>query len=171
MRFRLMLIVLLAICTSASAVIQLKLTVPMMYSKSSPVLIAKVASLSESNRVVEAEVTETLIGQSAAKIRLQVLQPQNLLSRIKVGDPIVLMAAKGRGAGDATIHLADTWLLARLKPESNPPIWQITQEQSNDFAKAYPGTTEALTKLVREFKEGKSSFLDKAGQETRSAHR
>jgi hypothetical protein len=160
----LVLFLLLAICAPASAVIQLKLTVPMMYSKSSPVLIATVSALSESNRVIEAEVSETLIGQSAAKIRLQVIQPQNLFPRVKVGDPIVLMAAKGRGAGDASIHLADTWVLARAKAESNPPIWQITQEQSNDFVKAYPGTTESLAKLLGEFKQGKSSFLDKADE-------
>jgi len=165
MRFRLLILFfLLAICGSASAVIQLKLTVAMMYSRSSPVLIAKVTGLNEANRVIEADVSETLIGQSGPKFRLQVLQPQNLFPRIKVGDPIVLMAAKGRGAGDASIHLVDTWLLARAKPESSPPIWQITQEQSNDFTKAYPGTTDALTKLVREYKEGKSTFLDKADE-------
>jgi len=165
MRIRvLILFFLLMVCAPASAVIQLKLTVAMSYIRSSPVLIAKVAALNESNRVIEADVVETLVGQSGPKIRLQIIQPQNLFPRIKVGDPIVLMAAKGRGAGDATIHLGDTWLLGRAKAESNPPIWQIVQEQSNDLAKAYPGTTETLTKLVREFKEGKSSFLDKADE-------
>jgi hypothetical protein len=152
----------LSICDSALAVIQLKLTVSKMYSSSSPVMIAKVVSLNEANRVIEADVTETLSGQASPKIRLQIIQPQNLVGKIKVGNPIVLMAAKGRGAGDASIHLGDTWLLARAKPDSNPPIWQITQEQSNDFTKAYPGTTESLAKLVRELKSGKSSFMDKA---------
>src|SRR5829696_5819804 len=119
MRFRvLILIFVLALSGSASAVIQLKLTVSKMYSSSSPVGIAKVTSLNESNRVIEADVIETLSGQSTPKIRLQIIQPQNLFAKIKVGDPIVLMAAKGRGAGDASIHLADTWLLARAKPDS-----------------------------------------------------
>ena len=44
---------------------------------------------------------------------------------------------------DAELLCAGT--LARAKSDSNPTIWQIAQEQSNDFAKAYPGTTEALT--------------------------
>src|SRR2546421_969319 len=166
MKFRagFILLLLLAFCGSASAVVQLKLTAAMTYSRSSPVLIAKVTALNESNRVIDVDVVETLVGQSAQKLRIQIQQPHAVFSRVKIGDPIVLFAAKGKGAGDANIHLADTWLLGRSKPDSNPPIWQITQEQSNDFSKAYPGTTEALTKLVHEFKQGKASLMDKADE-------
>jgi hypothetical protein len=113
MRIRFSLLFLLGICTWASAVIQLKLTVAMSYSRSSPVLIAKITALSESNRVIDADVVEALVGQSAPKLRIQLIQPQALFSRLKIGDPIVLFAAKGKGAGDANLHLGDTWLIGR----------------------------------------------------------
>ena len=50
---------------------------------------------------------------------------------------------------------ADTWLIATLKADATPPIWQIIQEQSNDFKKTFPGTTTSLIAALREFKTGK----------------
>ena len=78
MKFRagFILLLLLAFYGSASAVVQLKLTAAMTYSRSSPVLIAKVTALNESNRVIDVDVVETLVGQSAPKLRIQIQQPQ-----------------------------------------------------------------------------------------------
>src|SRR5207244_2195648 len=56
----------------------------------------------------------------------------------------------------------NTWLVARSKPETSPPIWQITQQQSNDFCKAFPGSTQALAIILREFKDGKATLMEKA---------
>src|SRR5437763_1349012 len=110
MKFRVLLsfFVIVTLSGPASAVIQLKLTLSKMYTTSSPILLAKITSLTESNRSIEADVTETLAGQPTEKIRLQLIEPQALFAHLKVGDPLILFAAKGRGAGDATIHLANT---------------------------------------------------------------
>src|SRR5258706_5373920 len=156
LRVVLFLFCILILSRSSPAVIQLKMTVSKMYTTSTPVLLAKITSLNESNRSIEADVTETVVGQPTEKIRLQLIEPQTLFAQLKVGDPLVLFAAKARGAGDATIHLANTWLFARSKPDTTPPIWQISHQQSNDFTKAFPSTTPALAAIVRDFKAGQA---------------
>jgi len=151
--FRLIFVLVLLLAHAAFAVIQLKLPVSKIYSTSSPVDVAKITALNPANRSIEAQ-------SDSDKLRLHLVQPQALFASLKVGDPVVVFIAKGRASNTATVHLADTWLLANLKPESK--IWEITQEQSNDFRKAFPGSTKALTQIVAEFRDNKSSLMSAA---------
>jgi hypothetical protein len=164
MKFRISFICLLSLTLlhSAFAVFPAKLPLPKMYETSATILVAKISKINPSNRLIDADVIETLKGEKTEKLRIQLVSPEALFSHIREGDPIVVCTARGRGAGDATIHLADTFLLGRLKPETMPALWQIIQEQSNDFKKTFPGTTNLLIEALREFKDQKPTFLNSA---------
>src|SRR6266568_6150296 len=134
MKFRIWFIsFLLTLLHSAFAVFPAKLPLPKMYETSETVLVAKVTNLNPSNRLIDADVNETLKGEKTEKLRIQLVSPEALFGQIREGDHVVICTARGRGVGTATIHVADTFLLARLKPETTPALWQIIQEQSNDF--------------------------------------
>jgi hypothetical protein len=163
LRAAIILVVVAVLSGTSSAVIQIKLPVSKIYSTSSPILIAKVTKLTESNRLIEAEITDTITGQPSEKLRLQLLQPQSLFQNVKLNDPLILFVAKGRGSDTATIHLANTWLLAKLKPDITPALWQSFQEPA-DFKKTFPGTTTALIEIIKEFKDNKSTFLNAADE-------
>jgi hypothetical protein len=156
------LLLILTLSGSSWAVFPAKVPLPKMYETSATVLVAKVSKLNPSNRLIDAEVLEAIKGDKPDKLRLQLVSPESLFGQIKEGDPIVVCTAKGRGAGDATVHLANTFLVARLKPEMTPPLWQIIQEQSNDFKKTFPGTTGSLIHALRELKDQKTTFLNSA---------
>jgi len=135
----------------------LKLPLTKIYTLSSPVHVAKITKLNEANRSIEADAENE-------KLRLQLINPAGLFGQLKVGDAVIVFVAKGRASNMANVHLADTWLLATVKPESNPPIWQISQEQSNDFKKAFPGSTGALAQVIGEYKQNKPTFLSTADE-------
>jgi hypothetical protein len=165
MKFRLLLICFLISAPSpALAVIAAKIPLSKTFTTSSPVIVAKITNLNPSNRAIEVDITETVVGAAPEKIRLHLIQPQSLFSQLKEGDPVILFVGKGRGSQTATIHLGDTWLSGQLKPDSNPPIWQIIKEESNDFRKAYPGTTDTLILILHEYKENKNTFLSAADE-------
>ena len=164
MKIRIALICVLtfALARSAEAVFPAKLPLPKMYETSASVLVARVSKLTELNRVVDVEVTDAIKGDKTDKLRIQVVKPEGIFKQLREGDPIVICTSRGRGAGDATIHLADTFLLGRLKPQTSPPVWQIIDEQSNDFKKTFPGTTPLLIEALRELKNQKPTFLNSA---------
>src|SRR3954465_14288851 len=139
-------------CSGAFAVIAAKIPVGKIVETSKSVLLARVTQLNPSNRVMDVELTEALKGEGPQKMRVQVVEPKAIFAGIKVGDPIIIMTGKGREANRATIHLSGAWFIADGKPESTPPAWQIIQPQSNDFRKAFPGSTPALAKIFREIK-------------------
>jgi hypothetical protein len=101
---------------SAFAVFPAKLPLPKMYETSGTVLVGKITKLNASNRLIDADVIETLKGDKTEKLRVQLVSPEALFGQIHEGDPIVVCTSRGRGAGAATIHNADTFLLGRQKP-------------------------------------------------------
>src|SRR5687767_112762 len=108
MRLRALLIIIFLAATPALAVIQVKLPLSKIYTTSSPVLVAKITRLNEQNRSMEAELSQALTGQSPGNLRLHLIEPASLFAQIKVGDPVVVFVAKGRGSNTASIHLANT---------------------------------------------------------------
>src|SRR3954451_10331684 len=131
----------LAISPSAFGVFPAKLPLPKMYETSGTILVGKITRLTSSNRLIDVDVVEALKGDKTDKLRVQLVSPEALFSQIHEGDPIVVCTSRGRGAGGATIHVADTFLVASLKSQTDPALWQIIQEQSNDFKKTFPGAT------------------------------
>ena len=75
------------------------------------------------------------------------------------GNPVVLLASKGR-PGAVVLHVADTWLLGAVVPNSQPPLWRAAPV-TDDKPKAFPGTTAGLVHVVGEIKAGKSTLVNK----------
>jgi len=155
-------LLILTCLSPALGVIPAKMPLPKLYETSDMVLVARVTKLNPSNRLIDADVTEAIKGAKTEKLRIQVVSPEGLFGQIHEGDPLVICTARGRGAGTATVHLADTFLLASLKAQNTPPFWQIIQEQSNDFKKTFPGTTNLLIQALSELKNQKPTFLNSA---------
>jgi hypothetical protein len=65
--------------------------------------------------------------------------------------------------GVAIVHLADTWLLAQGVPDAAPPALNVVQ--AYDGARAFPGRTESLVRLLAAMKAGRSPMEDKLDPE------
>jgi len=63
------------------------------------------------------------------------------------------------GRANASIHVADRWLLAEPLAIAQGPAWRTTQE-SADLRLSFPGRTSALVRIVGEIKDRKSPLLD-----------
>src|SRR5438477_10753797 len=80
------------------AVIPAKMPLFKAYETSGAVLIGKITAANPANRLIETQVTETLKGEAVEKVRLQLQNPAALFDSVQVGNSIVIMIGKGRGA-------------------------------------------------------------------------
>lgn len=145
---------------AALALIKLEFPVSRMYRDSKVVRSATIVSVDAARAVLEAGPAATFKGGAAPdRLRLAIAAPTNVVARVAVGQPVVLFCAESENAGAAIIHLADTWLLAQAVPEAKPPVLRIVQNY--DAAKAFPGRTASLVRLLTAMKNGKSPLEDK----------
>jgi hypothetical protein len=142
------------------AVIRLpEMPVSKIYAGSKQVIVGKVAQVAAENRVVEAEVvpSEAAKGEpTGERIRVQIVQPESLIKRVAVGQPVIVFVS--RTGSTATVHLADTWLVARTIPNAQPPAWRVVQEA--DLALSFPGRTSDLVEILTGIKRNKPVLLE-----------
>jgi hypothetical protein len=151
----------------AGAVIKVDLPVSKMVDTAGAVVVGAVSNVSASNRVVDVKVVETVKGDSPGELlRFQLLEPAAMIEQVKAGASAVVFIARGRGdrpapatLQPATLHLADTWLLAMPIPSAKSPAWRV--EQVYQGKQSFPGRTTALAQALRDAKAGKSGLLDK----------
>ncbi|MGE5609585.1 MAG: FG-GAP repeat domain-containing protein [Bacillota bacterium] len=144
----------------AMAVIRLpEMPVSKIYAGSKQVIVGKVAQVGAENRVVEAEVvpSEAAKGEPAGgRLRVQIVQPEALIKRVAVGQPVIIFVS--RSGTTATVHLADTWLVARTIPNAQPPAWRVVQEA--DLALSFSGRTSDLVEILAGIKRNKPVLLE-----------
>ena len=156
----LLLAALLAWCGRAEAVIKVEMPVSKMFKTSRAVLIGEVVGVTAANRVVDVKVVATLKGTSAGeRFRVQIAAPAKLIEQVAPGQPVALMVGKARGGGVAVMHIADTWLLAKLLPNSKPQAWRTVGV--HDAKQAFPGRTAALVRILKQLQAGTGPLLDK----------
>jgi hypothetical protein len=146
----------------AGAVIKVDLPLSKMVEVAKAVVVGTVTNVSASNRVVDVKVVETVKGDSPGELlRFQLLEPAAMIEQVKAGAPAVVFIAQGRGdrPPPATLHLADTWLLAMPIPSAKSPAWRV--EQVYQGKQSFPGRTAALAQALRDAKAGKTGLLDK----------
>ncbi len=145
-----------ALARDASAVIKVEMPISKRFNEGSrSVIIGKVASINLELRLVEVTTVQSLKpGPTPPTVRLQFVNPPELINSIVVGQPVVMFT---KIAG--SVHIADTWLSASAVAGKDPPIWRITQID-RQARNSFPGTTAALVRVLEEVKEGKSTLLD-----------
>jgi len=152
--------VLLTWCGRAEAVIKVEMPVAKMFKTSKAVLIGEVVGVTAANRVVDVKVVATLKGKSAdERFRVQIAAPAKLIEQVAPGGAVVLMVGKAKGGGVAVLHVADTWLLAKLLPNSKPQAWRTVG--GHDAKQAFPGRTAALVRILKQLQAGEAPLLDR----------
>lgn len=160
-RFVLTITVGLLLAPPAGAVIKVSLPVSKTFEMSKTVVVGQVTKLAAESRLAEVKVLDVARGDAAGDtFRVQIAAPADLFKQVAVGAPVVLFVSKARNGAVAMLHLADTWVLADLVANSNPPAWRVGQV--HDLRQSFPGRTAALVRIVAELKAGKSPLLDQA---------
>ena len=141
---------------SASAVINIDLPIGKIFEAVKSVTVAKVTTIQEENRVIDLQTVTTLKGPAVGEIfRVQIVAPPDLIAKVAVGQPLILLTGDDLGKPVALIHLANTWLLAEMLPTSKIPAWRVIQ--AHDAKKSFPGTTEDLVKVLEAIPPPKSA--------------
>ncbi len=150
-----------ALVSTVNALINVEHTVEKLYKKdSNTVVIGKVVDVVADSNVVNVDLNKALKGKSpGAKIRVLVPQPE-LLKEIAAGQPLVFFMADAEGVGGASIHVGDTWLLAKANPISKMLVWQVLKSDDT-FKLSFPGRTSALAKMVNDLNADTSTFMNK----------
>lgn len=149
-------ILLAGFAPAAMGLIKIDAPISRSYAASPRVIVAEVSTITAANRLVDARVLQTLKGDDPGeRVRLQVAQPADLFERIRPGGKLVIFV----GLRASTIHIADTWSIAQMRPEMSPPTWQISAE-AMPLRRSFPGTTDALVRLVADLKAGRSTLID-----------
>jgi hypothetical protein len=153
-------LVILAMAWSLHAVIEVKVTIAQMHQRvAREIIVAKVTGIDAERRLIEADVVEMIKGDGPGKlVKLQVVQPEGLIKRVKVGDPMVLFvgAARGTAAPGVSAHLADIWLTGTALPAQAGAYRAV--QPSDELRATFPGRTEALVKLLIDMKQGRAHF-------------
>jgi len=148
------------LCGSAHAVIKVEMPVSKIYGTSKAVFVGKIGGVSTDTRLVDVSVTSVLRGDSPGRtLRVQIVSPAAVIQKVVSGQPMLLFVGKARGGSMAVMHLADTWLLAKLIPNSSPQVWRVVQR--HNAKQTFPGRTVALLRLVRQIAVGRGTIMDK----------
>lgn len=151
-------VMLLLILTSrARGVIKIDDSVAKYFASSKAVWTGAVQSIDPAKSLVVIKGADSFKGDPApAIINLVVGVPQDFLSQVSVGAPVVFFLNSHLPGG--ALHLADTWLLADGIPGATPPVWKVKGvfDASN---KSFPGRTVAMVRLLDELKAGRSTLL------------
>ncbi len=151
------------IAAPAGAVIKLELPISRVYETSKAVLVGTVAEVQPDTRLIEVHSVRAAKGTSPGpQLRIVVAAPAELIKQVAPAQPVVVFFTQSRagGAGQAVIHLADTWLLAQGVPGSQDQVWRVVQVWEATKP-GFPGRTAMLVRLIDEFKAGRNAILDK----------
>lgn len=145
---------------TAEAVIKIEFPVSRIYKESKTVRSATVVAVDASRGVVAVKPGETFKGVPArASLLLTLTAPAGVIGRVATGQPVALFLADTEGQGVAIVHVADSWLLGQCVADAKPPALNIVQ--GYDGARAFPGRTAALVRLLAAMKVGRSPMEDK----------
>lgn len=137
----------------AAAVIAVKATMRDVWLGSDLVLIGKAAGVDKERSSVEVTVVEVLKGQTVGeKVVVQFVNQPALFERVKVGQSIVVMNARGQQRH--SVHVGDTWTVAEKHEGAKLPKWNVVADNA-DMQKTFPGGTAALAEALRLQKQGK----------------
>ena len=90
---------------SASAVINIDLPIGKIFEAVKSVTVAKVTTIQEENRVIDLQTVTTLKGPAVGEIfRVQIVAPADLIAKVAVGQPLILMTGDDLGKPVALIH-------------------------------------------------------------------
>lgn len=140
----------------SNGLINVEMPVSKRFDSAKTVIIGKVTGVDVDRRVVEVTTVETLKGDAPAPvIRLQIVNPADLIKSVAVGQPVVVFSKR-----IGSVHIADTWLSATEIPGKEPPLWRGSQVLDESEVRGFPGTTASLVRVLAERKAGKSTLLD-----------
>lgn len=139
----------LLLAEQAPAVIKVDLPLTKIYATAKDVAVGDISSVQADKKTVDVQVREALKGEFGPALRFIVEGPADLVPLLAQGMPVVLFA--GRPDGQALVHVADGWLLARQVPDAMPPAWRIVGR--HDIAKSFPGRTTALIQILAGLKK------------------
>jgi hypothetical protein len=145
---------------TAQAVIKLEFPVTRIYGDAKTVRSATIVAVDVGGKLIEARPDETFKGGAAPeRLRVQIEAPADLINRVTTHQPLLIFGSATDGKGAALLHVADTWVLAQGVPDAKTPTWRVVQPY--DAARAYPGRTAGLVRLVAAMKAGRSPLEDK----------
>jgi hypothetical protein len=148
----------------AEAVIKVEYPVTRIYGESKIVRSGSVLSADAGRGVVEVKPVETFKGGPAPeRLRLRITAPADVIPRVAVGQAVAIFLVETESQGAAIVHLADTWLLAQGVPDAALPTLNVVQ--GYDGARAFPGRTASLVRLLAAMKGGASPMEDKLDPE------
>ena len=151
----------------AHAVIKVDLDVMQLKGLSAQVLVGRVAAVDLAGHIVEVSVERDLRARGAdaampKRVRVDLGVAADLVERIRVGGPAVVMVARVKGA---LIHVADTLVTADERATGDPPTWTATQKHEVWFS--FPGQTSGLADcLEKGFRKG-GGFVHRLGTDRR----
>ena len=135
-------------------VININMPVSKIFEAVKAVAVGTVTAVNAENRVIDLKTADMLKGAPIGEtFRVQIAAPAELIRKVTVGQPLVIMTGEDLGKPVALIHVADTWLLAEGLPASTTPAWRVLQTQ--DAKRSFAGTTAELVKLLTGLKAGK----------------
>lgn len=144
----------LLLVPSAPAVINLDMPLAKIVEAVKAVVIGEVTAVNPENRVVDLKAAESLKGTPIGEsFRVQIATPPELITKVAVGQQLVLLTGEDFGKPVALIHVGDTWLLAEFLAASKVPAWRVVQ--AHQAKKSFAGTTAELVKVLRDLKPAK----------------
>lgn len=148
-------------CGTASALIEVKLTVTSIFKTAQATLVGEVSKVNLETGGIEGAVKETLSGKGFDGPFRILLKSPEVLSRVKAGQPIILFPSQ-RDPMKAMIHLGDAWVLGEKQAGSAVPFYLVKQEVK-ELSHSFPGRTASLRSILLELKANKPEpLLDKA---------
>ena len=139
---------------SGRAVINIDMPIAKIFEAVKAVAVGTVTAVNAENRVIDLKTADTLKGAPIGDtFRVQIAAPAELIKKVAVDQPLIVMTGEDLGKPVALIHVADTWLLAEFLPTSKVPAWRVIQ--AHQAKRSFAGTTADLVKVLTGLKGGK----------------
>lgn len=138
----------------APAVINIDMPIGKIFEAVKAVGVGTITAVNAENRVIDLKTANMLKGAPIGEVfRVQIAAPADLIKKIAVDQPLIVMTGEDLGKPVALIHVADTWLLAEFLPTSKTPAWRVIQ--AHQAKRSFAGTTAELVKVLTGLKGGK----------------
>ena len=138
----------------APAVINIDMPIAKIFEAVKAVAVGTVTAVNAENRVIDLKTAAMLKGTPVGDaFRVQIAAPADLIKKVAVDQPLIVMTGEDLGKPVALIHVADTWLLAEFLPTSKVPAWRVIQ--AHQAKRSFAGSTAELVKLLTGLKSGK----------------
>jgi hypothetical protein len=131
----------------AYAVIAVSRPIEDLFRPARQLVVGRITAITSERRLVDVEVVESIRGSfPEPSLRIQVVQPDDLIQQLATGMPVVLIVT----AREHAIHMGDRWLLAEALPGHAIPAYRVQSEAK--LSQTFPGRTDSLVKLFGEMK-------------------